>query len=113
MNPGNPKIKKTLCSEAKKNTELAIFVAQNQEDPLKPKRSVTVMEKVAKDHFENISKKDETNISFNSDDVSLEKTLTSRQFESTGTTSLSDSNNWFDSRLKTNSSIICGSIDQD
>ena len=42
-------------SQAKKNTELANFVAQNQAGPLKPKRTVTVREKVTRDNFENIS----------------------------------------------------------
>ena len=63
-------------------------------------------ETVTKDNFENISNKDKSNISFQSDNISLEKTLTSGQFETAGTSSLSDSNNWFDLSLKTNSSII-------
>ena len=37
----------------------------------------------------------------------------SERFKTSGTSSLSDSNNWFNSSLKTNLSIICGSIDQD
>ena len=100
-------------SQVKKNTELEKFVAQNQTGPPKPKRTVTVKEKVTKDKFENISNKDETNISFQSDNISLEKTLTFEQFETAGTSNLSDSNNWLNSNSKTNSSIICGSIDQD
>ena len=94
------------------NTEHAKCVAQNQIGPLKPKRTVTVKEKVTKDNFENISNKDNTNISFQSDNTSLEKTIT-EQYETAGTNSLSVSNNWFNSSLKTNSSIICGSIDED
>ena len=70
-------------------------------------------EKVTKDNFENISNKDKTNISFQLDNISLEKTLTFEQFETAGTSNLSDSNNWRNSNSKTNSSIICGSIDQD
>ena len=42
-------------SQVKKNIELAKFVAQNQSGPLKPKRTVTVNEKITKDKFENIS----------------------------------------------------------
>ena len=41
------------------------------------------------------------------------KTLTFEQFETPGTSNLSDSNNRLNSNFKTNSSIICGSIDQD
>ena len=63
-------------SQFKKNTELAKFVAQNQIGPLKLKRTVTVKEKVTKDNYENISNKDKTNINFQSDNISLEKTLT-------------------------------------
>ena len=100
-------------SQVKKNIELAKFVAQNQTGPLKPKRTVTVKEKVTKDKFENISNKDKTNISFQLDNISLEKTLKFEQFETAGTSNLSDSNNWLNSNSKTNSSIICGSIDQD
>ena len=85
-------------SQVRKNTELAKIVAQNQTGPLKPKRTVTVKEKVTKDKFENIS---------------LEKTLTFKQFETAGTSNLSDSNNWRNSNSKTNSSIIYGSNDQD
>ena len=99
-------------SQVKKNIELAKFVAQNQTGPLKPKRTVTVKEKVTKDKFENISNKDKTNISFQLDNISLEKTLTFEQFETPGTSNLSDSNNRLNSNLKINSSIICGSIDQ-
>ena len=101
------------CSQVKKNIELAKFVAQNQTGPLKPKRIVTVKEKVNKDKFENISNKDKTNISFQSDNISSEKTLTFEQFETAGKSNLSDSNNWLNSNSKTNSSIICESIDQD
>ena len=36
--------------------------------------------------------------------------MTFEQFETAEASSLSDSNNWFNSRLKTESSIICGSI---
>ena len=43
------------CSQVKKNTEPAKFVPQNQFGPLKPRRTVTVKEKVRKDNFENIS----------------------------------------------------------
>ena len=100
-------------SQAKKNTELAKFVAHDQTGPLKPKRTVTAKNKETKDNLENISNKNKTNISFQSDNISLEKTLTSEQFEAAGTSSLSDSNNWFNSSLKTNWSLICGSIDQD
>ena len=85
---------------------------QNQIGPLKPKRIVTVKKNATKDTFENISIKEKTNFSFQSDNISLEKTLTD-QFETAGTSSLFYSNNWFDSSLKTNLSIICGSIDQD
>ena len=99
-------------SQVKKNTELAKFVLQNHTGPLKPKRTVAVKEKVTKDNFENISNKDKTNISFQSDNISLEKTL-KEQFETAGTSSLYDSNNWLNSSLKTNLSIICGSSDQD
>ena len=53
--------------QVKKNIELAKFVAQNQIGPLKPKRIVTVKEKVTEENFENISNKDKTNISFQSD----------------------------------------------
>ena len=88
-------------------------MAQNQTDPLKPKRTITLKAKVTADNSENISNRDKTNISFQSDDVFVEKTVTSHQFESAGTSSLSDSNNWFNSSLKSNSSIICRSIDQD
>ena len=100
------------CSQVKKNTELAKFVAQNEIGSLEPKRTVTVKEKVTKDNFENIFNKDKTNIIFQSDNISLEETLTD-QFETARTSSLSDSNNWFNSNLETNSSIICGSVDQD
>ena len=51
-------------SQVVKNTELANFVAQNQTGPLKPKRKVTVKEKVTKDNFENIFNNDKANISF-------------------------------------------------
>ena len=51
-------------SQVKKNNDRAKFVAQNQTGPLKPKRTVTVKEKVTKDNLENISNKDKTNISF-------------------------------------------------
>ena len=78
-------------SQAKIKTELAKSVSQNQIGPLKPKRTVTVKEKVTKDNFGNISNKDKTNISFQSANNSLEKTLTD-QFESPGTSSLSDLN---------------------
>ena len=50
-------------------------------------------ERVTKDKFENISDKDKTNISFQLDNICLEKTLTFEQFESPGTSNLSDSNN--------------------
>ena len=100
-------------SQVKKNTELVKFVAQNQTGSLKPKRTVTVKEKVTEDKFENISNKDKTNISFQLDNISLEKTLTFEQFETSRTSNLSDSNNRLNSNLKTNSSIICGLIDQD
>ena len=70
-------------------------------------------EKVTKDKFENISNKDKTNISFQLDNISLEKTLTFEQFEIAGTSNLSHSNNWLNSNSKTHLSIICGSIDQD
>ena len=100
-------------SHAKKNTKLANFVAQNQTGPLKPRRTVTVKEKVTKDNFENIFNIDKTNVSFQSDHICLEKTLSSDQFETAGTSSLCDSNNWSNSSLKTNLSIIGGSIDQD
>ena len=70
-------------------------------------------EKVTKDNFVNISNKDKTNISLQLDNISLENTLTFEQFETAGTSNLSDSNNWLNSHSKNNSSIICGSIDQD
>ena len=92
-------------SQVKKNTELEKFVAQNETGPLKPKRTVTVKEKVTKDKFENISNKDQTNISFQLDNISLEKTLTFEKFETAGTSNLSDSNNWPFPNSKTNSSI--------
>ena len=79
-------------SQVKKNTELAKIVAQNQTAPLKPKRTVTVKEKVTKDIFENISNKDKTNISLQLDNISLEKTLTFEQFETARTSNLSNSN---------------------
>ena len=82
-----------MRSQVKKNTELAKFVARNQIGPLKPKRTVTVKQKVTKNDFENISNKDKTNINFHSDNICLEKTLTV-QFETAGKSSLSDSNNW-------------------
>ena len=63
-------------SQDRKNTELAKFVAQNQIGPLKPKKTVSLKEKVTKDNFESISNKDETNISFQTDNISSEKTLT-------------------------------------
>ena len=88
QNQKNP----TTRNQAKKNTELAKFATQNQTGPLKPKRTVTVKEKVTKDNFENISSKDKTNISFQSDDIPLEKTSRSDQFETAGKSSLSDSN---------------------
>ena len=88
-------------------------MAQNQTGPLKPKRTVTVKEKVTKDKFENIFNKDKTNISFQLDNISLEESLTFEQLESDGTSNLSDSNNWLNSNSKTDSSIFCGSIDQD
>ena len=100
-------------SQVKKNTELAKIAAPNQTGLLKPKKTVTVKEKVNKDNFENISNKDKTNISLQLDNISLEKTITFEQFETVGTSNLSDSNNWLNSISKTNSSIICGSIDQD
>ena len=87
-----------MRSQIKKNSELAKFLARNQTGPLKLKRTVTVKEEVTKDNFENIS---------------LEKLLTFEEFETAGTSSLSDSNNWYNSNLKTNSSIICGIINQD
>ena len=87
-------------------------MAQNQTGPLKPKITVTVKEKITKDNFENISNKDKTNISLQLDNISLEKTLTFEQFETAGTSNLSHSNNWLNPNSKTNSSIICGSIDQ-
>ena len=49
-------------------------MAQNQTGTLKPKRTVTVKEKVTKDNFENISNKDQTNISLQLDNISSEKT---------------------------------------
>ena len=70
-------------------------------------------EKVTKDKFENISSKKKTSISYQLDNISLEKTLTFEQFETAGTSNLYDSNNWLNSNSKSNSSIICGSIDQD
>ena len=79
-------------SHVKKNTELAKFVAQNQTCPLKPKRTVTVKEKVNKDKFENISNEDKTNISLQLDNISLEKTLRD-QFKTAGTSCLSYSDN--------------------
>ena len=88
-------------------------MAQNQTGPLKPKRTVTVKEKVTKDKFENIFNKDKTNISFQLDNISVEESLTFEQLESDGTSNLSDSNNWLNSNSKTDSSIFCGSIDQD
>ena len=54
QNPENP----ITHSQVKKITELAKFVAQNKSGPLKPKRIVTVKEKVTKDNFKNISNKD-------------------------------------------------------
>ena len=69
--------------------------------------------KVTKDKFEKISNKNKTNISFQLDNISLGKTLTFEKFETDGTSNLSDSNNWLNSNLKTNTSIIRGSIDQD
>ena len=77
-------------SQVKKNTELAKILAQNQTGPLKPKRTITVKEKVAKDNFENISNKDKTNISLQLNNISLENTLTFEQFETAGTSNLSD-----------------------
>ena len=50
-------------------------------------------EKVTKDKFENISNNDKTNISLQLDNISLEKTLAFEQFETPGTSNLSDSNN--------------------
>ena len=100
-------------SQVKKNTELVKFVARNETGPLKPKRTVTVKENLTKDKIENISTKDKTNISFQLDNISLENTLTFEQFETAGTSNLSHSNNWLNSNSKTNSSIICGSTDQD
>ena len=69
-------------------------MAQNQTAPLKPKRTVSVKKKVTKDNFENISNKDKINISFQLNNIPLEKTLTFKQFEIAGTSNLSDSNNW-------------------
>ena len=89
-----------------------IGTLQNQIGPLNPKRTVTVKKKVTEDNFENISNKDKTNSRFWSDNIPLEKTLRD-QFKTAGTSSLSDSNDWVNSSLKTNSSIICGSIDED
>ena len=80
-------------SQVKKNTELAKFVAQNQIGSVKPKRTVTVMEKVPKDNLGNISNNVKTNINFQSDNISFEETLTFEQFETAGISSLSDSNN--------------------
>ena len=100
-------------SQVKKNIELAKFEAQNQTGPLKPKRTVTVNEKVTKDKYENISNKDKTNVSFQLYNISLEKTLTFEQCETAGTSNSSHSSHWLNSNSKTNSSIICGSIDQD
>ena len=77
-------------SQVKKNTELAKILAQNQTGPLKPKRTITVKEKVAKDNFENISNKDKTNISLQLNNIPLENTLTFEQFETAGTSNLSD-----------------------
>ena len=68
-------------------------MAQNQTGPLKPKRTITVKEKVTKDKFENISNNEKTNISLQIDNISLEKTLTFEQFETAGTSNLSHSNN--------------------
>ena len=67
-------------SQVKKNTELATRVAQNQTGPLKPKGTVTVKEKVTNDNFGNISRNEKTNFSFQSDNISLKKTLT-EQYE--------------------------------
>ena len=69
-------------------------------------------EKVTKDNFENICNKDKTNISFQLDNISLQKTSTFEQFETAETSNLPDSNYWLDSNLNINSSIICGSIDE-
>ena len=54
QNQGNP----ITRSEAKKNTELAKFVAQNQTGSLKPKRTVTLKEKVIGDNLKYISNED-------------------------------------------------------
>ena len=61
------------------------FVTKNQTGPFKPKRTITVKEMVTKGNIENIIIEDETNISFQPDNISLGKTLS-------------------------NSSIICGSV---
>ena len=58
-------------SQTKKNTDLAKFIAQNLTSPLKSRRTVTVKEKVTKDNFKNIFKQDQTNISFQSNNISL------------------------------------------
>ena len=100
-------------SQVEKNTELAKFVTQNQIDPPEPKRRITVKEEVTEDNFENISKKEKKIAVFVSDNIFLDKTLTFEQFETDRTSSLSYLNDSFNSSLKTNSSIICGSIDQD
>ena len=55
-------------------------------------------EKLAKDYLENISNNDKTNISFQSDNIFLEKTLTSDYLETAGSISY----NWFDSSSQTN-----------
>ena len=57
--------------------------------------------------------KDTINIRFQSDNISLKETLTSDQLETAWTSSLSDSNNWFNLSLETSSSITYGSIDRD
>ena len=54
-----------------------------------------------------------TNISFQLDNISPEKTLTFEQFETAGTSNLSHSSHWVNLNSKTNSSIICESIDQE
>ena len=56
-------------------------------------------EKVTKDNFENICNKDKTNISFQLDNISLQKTSTFEQFETAETSNLPDSNYWLDSNL--------------
>ena len=60
---------------------------------------------VTKDNSENISNKEIINISFQLDNISSEKPIPLKPFETAGISSLFKSNSWLNSNSKTNSGI--------